>query len=233
MSQPFKLFRLQQIDSQLDRGCARMREIKIALNENTHLRKAQSQLEKIKKSLQEASKSLHIVEGEVQAQRLKIEQNEAALYGGKVRNPKELQDLHQESHALNRYLTVLEDRQLEEMLALDEVEEVQAEANERLEKIRKEVAEQNAKLTEEKAALQKVLERQEIQRQVAVNSISPEDLQLYENLRKQRNGVAVAKVSDNACSACGSTLSAALLQSSRSPNHISRCTTCGRILYAG
>lgn len=233
MSQPFKLYRLQQIDNQLDQGRARMREIEVALKENTRLRKAQSHLEQIEKSIQEASKALHAVEVEVQAQRLKIEQNEAALYGGKVRNPKELQDLHQESHALNRYLSVLEDRQLEKMLALDDVEKAYESAQKHLETIQKEVSTQNSKLAEEQVALQKVLERQGNQRQVAIKSISTEDLQLYENLRNLRNGVAVAKVSDNACSACGSTLSAALLQSSKSPHQISRCTTCGRILYAG
>lgn len=233
MSQPFKLFRLQQIDSQLDRGSIRMNEIQNALNDNTRLRKAQTQLERIKKSHEEVSQSLHKIEAEVQSQRLKIEQNEAALYGGKVRNPKELQDLHQESSALKRYLTVLEDRQLEEMLILDEVQESQNKANEYLEKIRIEMAEQNTKLVKEQVALQKVLDQQAVQRQVAIKGISPEDLKLYESLRIQRNGVAVARVTDNACSACGSTLSASLLQSSRSPNQISRCDTCGRILYAG
>lgn len=233
MSQPFKLYRLQQIDSQLDRGRVRMNEIQNALNDNTRLKKAQSQMEKIEKSLKEVSQSLHKIEGEVQAQRLKIEQNEATLYGGKVRNPKELQDLHQESSALKRYLAVLEDRQLEEMLILDEAQESQNKANEYLEKIRIEMAEKNANLVKEQVALQKVLGQQAVQRQVAVKGISPEDLQLYESLRAQRNGVAVARVTDNACSACGSTLSASLLQSSRSPNQISRCDTCGRILYAG
>jgi predicted nucleic acid-binding Zn-ribbon protein len=233
MSQPFKLYRLQQIDSQLDRGHVRMNEIQNALNDKTRLKKAQSQMEKIEKSLKEVSQSLHKIEGEVQAQRLKIEQNEATLYGGKVRNPKELQDLHQESSALKRYLAVLEDRQLEEMLILDEAQESQNKANEYLEKIRIEMAEINANLVKEQVALQKVLDQQAVQRQVAVKGISPEDLQLYESLRAQRNGVAVARVTDNACSACGSTLSASLLQSSRSPNQISRCDTCGRILYAG
>lgn len=233
MSQPFKLFRLQQIDSQIDRGSIRMNEIQNALNDNTRLRKAQTQLERIEKSHEEVNQSLHKIETEVQAQRLKIEQNEAALYGGKVRNPKELQDLHQESSALKRYLTVLEDRQLEEMLILDEVQESQNKANDYLEKIRIEMAEQNTKLEKEQVALQKVLDQQAVQRQVAVKGISPEDMKLYERLRIQRNGVAVARVSDNACSACGSTLSASLLQSSRSPNRISRCDTCGRILYAG
>ena len=210
-----------------------MNEIQNALNDNTRLKKAQSQMEKIEKSLKEVSQSLHKIEGEVQAQRLKIEQNEATLYGGKVRNPKELQDLHQESSALKRYLAVLEDRQLEEMLILDEAQESQNKANEYLEKIRIEMAEKNANLVKEQVALQKVLGQQAVQRQVAVKGISPEDLQLYESLRAQRNGVAVARVTDNACSACGSTLSASLLQSSRSPNQISRCDTCGRILYAG
>ncbi|MFN2235225.1 MAG: C4-type zinc ribbon domain-containing protein [Anaerolineales bacterium] len=47
-----------------------------------------------------------------------------------------------------------------------------------------------------------------------------------------RAGVAVAKVEDRACKACGSTLTASLNQAARSPSQIVFCDSCGRILYA-
>jgi predicted nucleic acid-binding Zn-ribbon protein len=233
MSQPFKLYRLQQIDSQLDRCRSRLHEIEIALAEDAAIRRAQKQVEVMENRLQGARKSLKTAEQEVQTQRLKIEQSEATLYGGKVRNPKELQDLHNESAALRRYLSTLEDRQLEAMIRADDAEKAYQEAMDKLEEIKKERAGHHATLLEEQANLQREVARLEVERQAASASIAPDDLHLYEQLREQRSGVAVAKVSDNACAACGSTLSAALLQSARSPNQLTRCATCGRILYKG
>lgn len=233
MSQPFKLYRLQQIDTQLDRGKSRLHEIEIALAEDAAIRRAQKQVEVLEKRLQEARKSLKKTEQEVQTQRTKIEQSEAALYGGKVRNPKELQDLHKESAALRRYLNTLEDRQLEAMIRLDDAEIAYQETIDKLKEIKKERAGQNATRLEEQSNLHKEVARLEVERQAASASITPDDLHLYELLRKQRSGIAVAKVIDNTCAACGSTLSVALLQSARSPNQLTRCATCGRILYKG
>ncbi|HLE51919.1 MAG TPA: C4-type zinc ribbon domain-containing protein [Anaerolineales bacterium] len=233
MSQSFKLYRLQQIDSQIDHLHSHLREIAAALAEESTLRLAQTRLSTTQKKLAEADKNLRKAEADVQAQRIKIEQTETALYGGKVRNPKELQDLQKESAALKRYLNVLEDRQLEVMLVVEESENELLAASATHEAVLDESTQQKASLLTEQAALLKELELQESERQAATSSIIAADLRLYDQLRGQRSGVAVARVLDKTCAACGSTLSAALLSAVHSPNQISRCTTCGRILYLG
>jgi len=233
MSQPFKLFRLQQIDSQIDHVYARLREIAAILAEDSSLRHAQSGLSAAQKKLAEADKHLRKAEADVQVQRIKIEQTETALYGGKVRNPKELQDLQKESAALKRYLNILEDRQLEVMLAVEESENELMAASATHETVLDDSAKQKASLLTEQAALLKELQIQQSERQAAASTIIAADLRLYDQLRGQRSGVAVARVLDQTCAACGSTLSAALLSAVHSPNQISRCTTCGRILYLG
>ena len=122
MSQPFKLFRLQQLDSQLDQGRGRLREIEATLNDSAALNQAQERASQAEAGLVTAQKTLNRAEENVQAQQIKIEQTEAALYGGKVRNPKELQDLQNESAALKRFLDTLEERQLEALIAVEEAE---------------------------------------------------------------------------------------------------------------
>jgi predicted nucleic acid-binding Zn-ribbon protein len=116
-------------------------------------------------------------------------------------------------------------------LAVDEAEQEFEGGQQQLNEVLEEKSGLNAELSEEKAALLKDVARLQTERDAAANGIPPDDLQLYSSLRIQRNGVAVASVSDRACAACGSTLSAALLQSARSPNQITRCASCGRILY--
>jgi predicted nucleic acid-binding Zn-ribbon protein len=233
MSQPFKLFRLQQIDSQLDQDRRRLTEIEAILNNNEALNRAQESVKGATEAADRARKDLRKAEEAVQAQRVKIEQTNAALYGGKIRNPKELQDLQNEIGALKRYLSTLEDRQLEAMLALEEAEKQEAAASDELEKIQKEISVLRTNLIQEQIALTQNVKNSEIERQAAVSAIPSEDLDLYEQLRRQRRGVAVARVSDKACSACGTILNAALLHAARSPSQLARCDSCGRILYSG
>jgi predicted nucleic acid-binding Zn-ribbon protein len=233
MSRPFKLYRLQQIDSQIDWMQARLQEIETALKEDQALREAGERAEQAEQALNDARKALKKAEQNVQQQRLKIEQSESTLYSGKIQNPKELQDIQNEVAALTRYLDVLEDRQLESMLSEEEAETTHQLANDDLEKQRVLFDDKNCKLCDERDKLQKDLERLEGERQAATSSIQPEDLELYTKLRKKRRGVGVAKVTDRACSACGTTLNTALLHAARSPNHINCCDSCGRILYTG
>jgi predicted nucleic acid-binding Zn-ribbon protein len=233
MSQTFKLYRLQQLDSQLDRIHNRLRQIEAALNEDQAVKEAQENLDQASRQLEAQRKSLRKVEELVREQRLKIEQTESTLYSGKVRNPKELQDLQNETAALKRYRSTLEDRQLDVMIAVEEAEAGQQETQLALEKEQAQFEQKSAELTQEQGNLKAELARLETEREAAARSIEAADLALYNQLRQQRRGIAVAKVSDNACSACGSTLSASLLHAARSPSQIVRCDACGRILYSG
>jgi len=232
MSEPFKLFRLQSIDTQLDQARARLRDIEAAKTNHAELQAAEQAEQQANAQLMIARKALRHMEENVQAQRIKIEQTEAALYGGKVRNPKELQDLQNESAALKRYQAVLEDRLLEAMIVNEDAEAGQAMVVKHLGDVRNRFANLVEQLTKEQAELIHEVSRQEGERQAAASGIMETELQLYEQLRQQRRGLAVAKVVDRTCSACGSTLSAALLHTARSLNQIARCDSCGRILYA-
>lgn len=232
MSLVFKLYRLQQVDSQLDQCHARLQEIEAILGDDRALVQARAQVEQAAAVLDEKRKALRRAEENTRAQHQKIKQTETRLYSGAVTDTKELQDLHREAAALKRFLTVLEDRQLEAMLVVDEAEAAEKEAREALETLQASWVEQTASLRGEQSSLQKDVARLEAERQAAAASIPPEQLQEYEHLRRQRGGVAVAQVVDKTCAACGSTLNAALLQAARSPTQTTRCSFCGRILYA-
>jgi predicted nucleic acid-binding Zn-ribbon protein len=233
MSRPFKLYRLQQIDSQLDWIHTRLLEIEAALQDDATLQQASEATRQSENAHQAALKALHHSEDNVRQQRLKIEQNEASLYGGKIRNPKELKDLENEVASLKRYLSVLEDRQLEAMLAEEDAMGSLKLVRETMEQAHAGFEHRCGDLVREKEKILKDQERLDGERQAAIGSILPEDMAQYVQLRKTRRGVAVAMVVERACSACGSTLNATLLNAVHSPNQITVCDACGRILYKG
>jgi len=233
MSQSFTLFRLQQVDGQLDKARARLREIERMLSDNEEIRKADQELLDSEQKLVEAARVLQNAEWEVRELSIKIEQAETALYGGKIKNPKELQELQNESAALKRYLAVLEDRQLEAMIAHEEAQSEYEQAKRSQASAHSIVELRAAALNNEKQEILKDVLSLEGERLAIVSGIPESNILLYEQLRKQRGGIAVARVVDRTCSACGSTLSSALLNSAQLPNQISRCSACNRILYSG
>jgi predicted nucleic acid-binding Zn-ribbon protein len=231
MSRPFFLHSLQKIDSKLDENRSRLQAIEATLANNSELKQAENKAKKTENNLNQALKILRSAETKVKDQRLKIEQNEATLYSGKIRNPKELQDLQNEVAALKRYLEILEDRQLEAMLNVDDVEEQHNIAMGELAKAREETEVLHRDLLSEKSSITKAVQALEKDRLACLPDIIPADLKIYDRLRKTRAGVAVAKVNDQACAACGATLTASTNQAARSPSQVTTCETCGRILY--
>jgi predicted nucleic acid-binding Zn-ribbon protein len=232
MSRPLNLYRLQQIDSKVDQANARLKEIEVLLADNITLRKATALEAQAKTNLEAAQKEQRQAETKVKNQRVKIEQVEATLYSGTVRNPKELQDLQNEVAALKRFLDTLEERQLETMLNVDDANEQHEKASQILQKYRSQAEKQQAGLIQEREQILNERTESLKQRQGAESIIVPDDIAIYNRLRKQRAGVAVAKVNQRACNACGSTLTAALHQAARSPSQVVFCESCGRILYA-
>ena len=232
MSQARNLFHLQQIDTQLDQARSRLAEIDAALNDSSAVRKASTRLSKAEAAFTKSRLALKKAEQDVQVQQQKIEKNQKALYGGSVRNPKELEDLQMESGALARYLSVLEDRQLEAMIVFEEAESEHQRAENNLTKVKKEVSAQNSDLSTEQETLFAKVEDLESQRTSAAEEVQPDFLADYEKLRKTRFGVAVTGVRDGSCAACGAVLTASLAQEARSPSKVVHCDTCGRILHS-
>jgi predicted nucleic acid-binding Zn-ribbon protein len=232
MSRSSALYDLQLIDSQLDKHKKRLHEIALILSDEREINKAKSILNKKTDQLEASNKELQAAEQKVKDQRLKIKQTDAMLYGGKIRNPKELQDLQDEWEALKRFLNILEDRQLEHMLLVDDKKKQHNVAQENLDKTLAKSQLLHEQLIQEKNKIK--IQNQDLEnRQHSCHAmIAKNDLEIYERIKKQRFGVAVAKVKDKACSACGVTLTAAINQAARSPNQITNCENCGRILYS-
>ncbi len=233
MSRAHTLFRLQNIDQQLDEQRARLQEIERALGASLAVQAARQRLEEQEAAFRQALAALSSAEHAVEAQKEKIDQTEKTLYGGTVRNPKELQDLHRELESLKRYLETLEDRLLEAMLAHEEAEIALQRAREDLQRAQDQHAQETEALQQERALRLKEVEKLEGQREAALASVSPEDLRLYEKLRSRLGGFAVASLTGGSCSICGVSISGAKLQQVRKGDALIQCSQCQRILFGG
>ena len=232
MSQALTLYRLQQIDNSIDRAQARLDIIRTSLEDDAAIQQAKALAVEKEASHKAIEVALSKSEHEVQDIRIKIEQTEASLYGGSVRTPKELRDLQEESAALKRFLTVLEDRLLENMLAAEKSEKENEEAQVALTSLNRNKANENEALIQEDGKLKREIQKLTTERLAITETLSKESHDLYENLRLQRRGVAVTVVEENTCASCGTTLTPAMVQAARSTGAINHCPSCGRILFA-
>jgi uncharacterized protein len=232
MSAALGLYRLQQVDSRIDQIQARLKAIQQTLENDLELRAARGCLEAAESKYKDAERALKLSEAEVEKQRIKIEQTEASLYGGQVHNPKELQDLQKDIVSLKRHQETLEERELEAMLSVENIEKELQAAKTELERVQSNLKEQNQDLARESETLRKDLERFNSEHQAVVADIATQALNIYEQLRQQKRGIAVTTVADSSCQACGTTITASQQQSARSTSQLFHCPTCGRILYA-
>jgi predicted nucleic acid-binding Zn-ribbon protein len=233
MSQISNLYRLQQIDSNLDVAINSLKAIERELLDDITVLAGTQAVAQAEEHHKSVIRKLREAEDKSYETRVKIELAEASLYGGKIQNPKELQELQNEIASLKRFMIILEDKQLEAMMEVEDSESKLMWVNEELKEVQSKQMENNAKLNGEKTKLLAQIERLEAERKATLPTIPAPDLGLYEQLRKNRKGVAVVKIASRACSACGTTLTAALIQTTQSTGQLVHCPTCGRILYPG
>jgi predicted nucleic acid-binding Zn-ribbon protein len=231
MSESLNLFRLQKLDTEIDQIRARLDEIERALSDDRRLVLAKKKLDKAQRKSKELRITLNQIEDKVEAQRLKRKTGQNALFSGRIKNPKELQDLQMESEALKRYIAQLEDEQLEAMIAYEDAEEELKDAERNLKQVQAAIIEENAALMCEQSQLQERLGRLLREKDAVLQSIPPKNQHLYHQLREKNRGVAVATVFEGGCGICGQSLTPGDLQAIRSASGLVFCPTCGRILY--
>lgn len=171
------------------------------------------------------------LEDEIESIGDKRKQVEASLYDGSVTGARELQDLQDESEALGRRITHLEDRDLELMEQLEPLDERLGDLaksrdaeQERLESLR-------VKLTAAEAELQVELEQVRARRDEAATEVPADLLGEYEKLRAGLGGIGVARLVGSQCGGCHLTLAAMeLARIRKNPEEITHCEECGRLL---
>ncbi len=229
----FHLYQLQKLDSRLDFIHDRLIRIDSILGDDVRIKQAEEILADKKKKHHDLQIKLRDIEEIIKEKRIIIEQSEASLYGGGIRNPKELQDVQKEIESIKTNIQRLEDSQLEIMMELEMTEKSVLSAEEDLNSITSCVFREHSQLLAEKDGLEKDLHKLIQEKTAAAGQINQENLQLYENLRKKNKGIAVSIIEDNCCSACGVSLTPAECQAAKSPASLKFCSSCGRLLYAG
>lgn len=231
--QSFFLFQLQKIDTRLDQISKRQIEISNMLSDHTSLVQAENEYKSLKEHLDQLTENLSALEKANREKRVKIEQSEASLYSGSVKNPKELTDLQLEIASLRKNLLSIENEQLAIMLEIDTCQKEVLQSQDRVSAEQVKYAEQNSQSLGELSRLQSEISKINAERVAILHQILPDHLLIYEKLRSSKKGIAVAYIDEQSCSICGAELTPSDCQQAKLSQQMTFCPTCGRILYAG
>ena len=233
MNKSFHLYQLQKIDSQVNIALSRIDEIKQLLNEKPELIEAKQEFDNHTEIFQRSKSDLKTIENEVEIQKSKLQECESRLYGGAVQNPKELQDLENEHSMLKKIISDLEEELLEKMIAHEEIQKSLNTVHEKYKEIETNVLTVQALLISEKGNLENYVNKATQEREAQVDQLNASLIEQYEKLRSEKKGVAVANLVDGACSECGTILSPAQRQATKSSADLFYCPSCRRIIYGG
>ena len=128
-----------------------------------------------------------------------------------------------------------EDRQLELMMASEEVEARMRHADADLKEAEKSVAADRKEIELQYAAKKKELAAATAEREKAVAPIPEDMVTLYDRIAKRHNGHALAQVKDGQCKGCGLRVLPHILQlltQDHDDEEVFRCESCGLILYS-
>ena len=126
-----------------------------------------------------------------------------------------------------------EDRLLEQMVSGEEYERRIKSSEKTLKEVEDVVRAQRAKIEADKAVAETSLAELTSERAAIVAEIPEDLLDHYDRIARKHNGVALAEVRDEKCSACGMIVRPHVFQEMRRLNteEMFHCETCTRIIY--
>lgn len=201
------------------------------------------ELEEWKERLAEKEHQLKDIEEKIKRKKLEIKEKELELKSGEdevkkmqaqlyqIKTNKEYQALLHEIEGKKADNSLIEDQILEAMEELDNLEIELNRENENFKKLQAEYREEENRIRAEIEHLQKKIEQERQARHVLESQVKDSLLQPYERLLKNKKGLAIVPVRNNACQGCYLSLPPQVINEIQMYNKLVTCERCMRILY--
>jgi len=228
-----RLLELQELDTAIDRLEARKRQLEEgkALSEvRTAMEESEGGLGELRLGVDAVVREQQRLEREIDSMTRKAEADEKRLYDGSIANVKEMEALQHEISSLKDRRSRSEDDLLEQMVRKDDLEARAGEAATVVQQARARLEEVGGEAVQELERIEAELADKRAAREKLVPEFDNELLELYEDLRRQKRGVAVAALVDGVCQACHEKLSAMELDRLKHTDGVKRCEYCRRIV---
>jgi len=229
MSLAEQLYKLQQVDLELQRKQQELNDVENRLSDDKDLVAAESKLVSQKEQLEDARKKQKSSEWELEDLQEKVRQIDSKLYSGKTKDPKELVNLEKEVKGLKSQIKTKEDALLGLMSQVEEIEARVKTTTEEIKRLKREWEQRQETFGPRKSEIEALLARLRGDRNGLAQQIDSEAFNIYERIRLTR-GQAVVKVERGRCLGCHITVPTSQWQKAKAGDLI-QCNNCSRILY--
>lgn len=233
MAQVTDIRTLQEIDDEGSTARVALEDAERRLLGSEDLAEARRVFGATETELADTRRTQRRIEGEVEGFTARITPEEKRLYDGSVRNPKELTNIQHEVDNLKVQRGKLEDELLEVLATLERVEGEHAAAKKVLAREEARWARDEAALTAEASRLKELIARTDARREAQKLKIEARNLIVYEDVRRRRGGIAVARVTGGNCGGCRVGIPEAVRKRAFGNDMLAQCPNCERILYVG
>jgi predicted nucleic acid-binding Zn-ribbon protein len=229
MSLAGQLYKLQQLDLELQKKQQELNEVENQLSDNKTLVATESKIASQKEQLEDAKKKQKSSEWELEDLQEKVRQIDSKLYSGKTKDPKELVNLEKEVKGLKSQIKTKEDALLGLMSQVEEIEAKVKTTTEEIERLKREWEQRQETFRPRKGEIETVLAKLKGDRNGLAQQIDSEAFNIYERIRLTR-GQAVVKVERGRCLGCHITVPTSQWQKAKAGDLI-QCNNCSSILY--
>ena len=226
-----QLHDLQELDWEISTCEGTLEDVRSKLADDSAVVSARDRLERIESQLEEPTTARRQMQHVVQQLEEKIQAIEERLYSGAITNPRELSAYEDERVLVQGQRSTNEEKLLELMVEVEELQSSRKQAREELAKLEAERAIELEDLSDQEERLVSQLSELNKARDGTTPEIPSSILSDYQSLLKTRNGLAVAKVERGLCQGCRLALPTKELQRARGSQGSVRCSSCQRILY--
>jgi predicted nucleic acid-binding Zn-ribbon protein len=225
-----QLLKLQERDQRIRQLQKELKDIpKHEAQARTQLAGDQSAVEAASQKVKECEVRIKGLELDIQTRQTSIKRLQDQQF--ETRKNDEFQAL---GHEIKRYeaeVRGIEDKELEEMEALETAKAALKQAQARLAETQGRVNDELKVLAERVEGVKRRLAELEAERKEAAAPIEPEALDLYQRIFAKKPDAAVVPLENGICGGCHMKVVMGTIQEVRASGKIVQCDSCARILY--
>jgi hypothetical protein len=225
------LIQLQAIDQEWDEKARLYQAAKQRLADQSELESRRQAQRHLAEGLSALRGRLRDAELELASLQQKARETGAALYGGRIRSPKELESLRQDLEHLQKRIAQLEDQVLLAMTEVDELEAATKRGEEELNAFEPRWFNERESLSKQVEAWRARLKQLQNDREHFRSALGRAELALYDDLRSKKAGLALASIQNGICQTCRVAVPSHKTQVAEAGEGLVTCDGCGRILY--
>lgn len=224
------LLKIQEVDIKIDGFELKRKELpKKIEDKKLEIKKIDEEISELKKKSENIQKERKLLELDVESNLNQIKKLQGRIY--EVKTNKEYIALQGEIENIKKSNTQIEEKILSMMFEEDEKKK---QINSKLSKKtlkERELIDVEKFCSEELKKVEEILLKERQEKSILVENVEKKILNKYEQIRKSKGGIAVAKINKNICSECFMGIRPQLFIEMSNDNELILCESCFRILY--